>query len=81
MFLYLNANCCETKWLASFSSNVNTFTKIFTGPVVPHTKQIAHAMTKSPQISRFLYMKVPSEVHKGIFAIRRSKDDRCRLDK
>lgn len=25
VFLYLNAKCCETKWLASFSSSVNTF--------------------------------------------------------
>lgn len=45
-FLYLNAKCYETKWLVSFSSNVNTFTKLFTCLLVPHTKQIALAMTE-----------------------------------
>lgn len=45
-FLYLNAKCCETKWLPSFSSKVNTFPWSFTGPLLPHIKQIAHAMKK-----------------------------------
>lgn len=42
VFLCQNAKCCETKWAASFSSNVNIFASTFTGPVVPHTKQTAH---------------------------------------
>lgn len=45
-FLYLNAKCYETKWLVNFSSNVNTITKLFTCLLVPHTKQIALAMTE-----------------------------------
>lgn len=50
VFLCQNAKCCETKWAASFSSNVNIFASTFTGPVVPHTKQTAHVLNKNPAV-------------------------------